>query len=375
MCCALLHNPSMSFLAVLFALLLEQLRPLLPNNAAHSASRAWVRWVSRSFDAGKNAHGWLTWTSAVCAPALGCWAIYFGLGFVHAGAALAWVVLVLYWTLGFRQFSHHFTAVRDAIEADDMPLARQHFARWKQVDASDIPQTELIRHVIEHSVLSSHRHVFGVLAWFLVGTAVGAGPAGAVLYRLCEFAHRYWHATLPSVVAGPSAPLKQISAMLWHATDFVPARLTALSLAVMGSFEDAIDCWRNYTQRLSDAGRTENDAVILAATSGAMGVRLGGDALGNAVFDANASATFVVTPSQSMSEDSTIPGLRKRVGAAIAARTRGASTAPPADSLENLTPGAQAQAQHLRSVVGLIWRIVVLWLFMLVLLTLANLLG
>ena len=47
--------------------------------------------------------------------------------------------------------------------------------------------------MIEHSLLAAHRHVFGVFFWFV--RAVGAsasGPAGAVLYRMAEFASRYW---------------------------------------------------------------------------------------------------------------------------------------------------------------------------------------
>jgi adenosylcobinamide-phosphate synthase len=38
-------------------------------------------------------------------------------------------------------------------------------------------------------------------------------------------------------------------------------------------------------------------------------------------------------------------------------------------------PGTPAQAGHLQSVVGLVWRSVVLWLLLTALLSLANLLG
>ena len=39
------------------------------------------------------------------------------------------------------------------------------------------------------------------------------------------------------------------------------------------------------------------------------------------------------------------------------------------------TPGREAEPAHLRSVVGLVWRYVVLWMLLLALLTLSNLLG
>jgi len=45
-----------------------------------------------------------------------------------------------------------------------------------------------------------------------------------------------------------------------------------------------------------------------------------------------------------------------------------------ADSSES-TPGREAEVGHLRTVVGLVWRSVVLWMMLLALLTLARLLG
>ena len=116
----------------------------------------------------------------------------------HAGyqalapANLLWSVALLYPTLGFRQFSHHFTDIRDALDSGDETRARELLAQWKQVDASLLPRHEIVRHVIEHSVVAAHRHVFGVLAWFSVLAALGLGPAGAVLYRMGEFVSRYW---------------------------------------------------------------------------------------------------------------------------------------------------------------------------------------
>ncbi len=114
--------------------------------------------------------------------------------------ALVWSVAVLYLTLGFRQFSHYFTDIRDALDRGDEAAARQLLTEWRHLDASELPRTELLRHVIEHSLLAAHRHVFGVFFCFVVFSALGFGPAGAVLYRMAEFASRYWgyQATAPS---------------------------------------------------------------------------------------------------------------------------------------------------------------------------------
>jgi adenosylcobinamide-phosphate synthase len=93
---------------------------------------------------------------------------------------------------GFRQFSHHFTRIRDALDAGDEFAARQALADWQQVDASEVPRSEVVRHVIEYSVLAAHRHVFGVLFWFSILSALGLGPLGAILYRMAEYLSRAW---------------------------------------------------------------------------------------------------------------------------------------------------------------------------------------
>jgi adenosylcobinamide-phosphate synthase len=69
----------MSFLAILFALLLEQARPLGEGNPVHQGVRGWVRWVLRNLDAGKPQHGWLAWWVAVVLPA----ALVFGVEHRH----------------------------------------------------------------------------------------------------------------------------------------------------------------------------------------------------------------------------------------------------------------------------------------------------
>ena len=335
----------MSFFAVLIALLIEQAKPLAQGNPIHASLRAWARWAARNCDAGKPRHGWITWVLATCVPALVAAGVYWLLVWLAGWlVAMLWNVLVLYATLGFRQFSHHFTAIRDALEAGDEDKARELLAAWQQVDASELPRSEIVRHVIEYSVLAAHRHVFGVLGWFAVLSACGLGPAGAVLYRMSEFVCRYWKYTnsraLLAVKQPASEALQQAARQAWTVIDWLPSRVTALGFAVVGSFEDAIDGWRNHAERFPN----DNDGVVLAATSGAINVRLGGEAL-KARFSANTSQSF---QSGSSPEDLT--------------------------DTES-TPGREPEAAHLRSVVGLVWRSVVLWMGLLALLTLARLLG
>ncbi|AEG92300.1 CobD/CbiB family protein [Ramlibacter tataouinensis] len=334
----------MSFFAILLALLIEQVRPLARHNPIHAGLRAWARWTSRNFDAGKPHHGWIAWSLAVLGPALAAAAVHGLLDyFLGWPVAMLWSVVVLYVTLGFRQFSHHFTSIRDALEAGDEARARELLAQWQQVEAAALPRSEIVRHVIEYSVLAAHRHVFGVLAWFSVLAALGLGPAGAVLYRMAEFVTRYWRWRSRTHNQPASEALDWAAIRAWGAVDWLPARVTALSFAVVGSFEEAIDSWRHHAQRFP----SDNDGVILAATSGAVNVRLGGESLRSAA----------VAP-----------------GSAQAFSTAAAGGVTELEATES-TPGREAEIGHLRSIVGLVWRTVVLWMVLLALLTLARLLG
>ena len=328
----------MSFFAVLFALVIEQLKPLPRDNWVHHALVSWVSWTGRNFDAGRPHHAWVVWCVSVLAPGLAISGAYLGLNYYSAVLALVFDVTVLYLTLGFRQFSHYFTDIRDSLERGDEYEARRLLAQWRHLDASELPRTELMRHVIEHALLAAHRHVFGVFFWFVLLSTLGLGPLGAVLYRMAEFASRYW--TYPSKALGVPANerLMRVSQRMFALMDHVPARLTAFGFAVVGNFEEAINNWR----RDSVLWRHLNEGVILAAAAGAVGVQLGGDAAPG------------VTPERSRTFEA------------------GPTDTPGADGS---TAGVPPQLGHLRSVVGLVWRSVVLWMLLVALLTLANLIG
>jgi adenosylcobinamide-phosphate synthase len=321
----------MSFFSLFLALVIEPARPLGSSHFLHQWLRRWADWVASHVDGGTKSQAWLAWTLLIGAPAclaiLIHWALAYFLGWFFA---VAWNVVLLYVTLGFRQFSHHFTGIRDALNDGDEPLARQLLADWQQVEVNELPRNEIVRHVIEHSVLSAHRHVFGVFFSYALLSIVGLGPVGAVVYRIAEFAKRYWAQT-PTLVSNTlpehrnwtSTSLQEVVTDSWHAIDWIPARATAMGFAIMGSFEDAMDGWRHHAEKFPN----DNDGVILAATAGAINVQLGGAAL-----------------------QPELPG-------------------------SSSTPGRPPELAHFAQVVGLVWRTVVMWLVLVALLSLANLLG
>ena len=109
--------------------------------------------------------------------------------------------------------------------------------------------------------------------------------------------------------------------------DWVPARLTALSFAIVGDFEDAAYCWRMQAKSWPETEGGEPIGIVLASGAGALGIQIGG-------------------PLQQLGDE---PYFRPELGV-----------------------GESVQSEVLPSAVGLVWRALVLWLLILLLITLAN---
>ncbi|HQR19423.1 MAG TPA: CobD/CbiB family protein [Burkholderiaceae bacterium] len=318
----------MAWLSLVITLLLEQLRALPGDNFVYGTVRQYSSWAERNLNAGQPRHGLYAWLLVVLGLTLVVGAAWTLLVSINWFLGLALNVAVLYVSLGFRQFSHHGSEIQIALANGDLASARRELTAWKRVSdpaysAADISQEEVVRQAIEHGLLLSQRHVFGVFFWFIVLP----GPMGAVYYRLAEHSARVW-----SRAPAPPTPPDRFSefarkAFAW--IDWAPARLTALGYAIVGDFEGAIYCWRQVSGRPSEGGAPAPDArtLILAAASGATGLRLMSEAEATRYFDE--------------------------------AGNEGAGLAEP-------RPAA------VRTVVGLVWRALLLWLALLLLLTLAS---
>ncbi|VVE07506.1 Cobalamin biosynthesis protein CbiB [Pandoraea cepalis] len=315
-------NARMTFFSVLLALILEQMRALSTQNPIYNLIRSHATHTSQSFDAGLPRHGVLAWLVVVLPFVLAVGVIYYLLMRVNIFLGFAWNVLVVYLTMGFRQFSHYFTDIHVALNNDNVNEAREILHQWIGIDTVDMPVDEIVRHTLLHAVIASHRHVFGVFFWFLMPV----GPAGAVLYRLAEYLSRRW--TEPAPDRSPA--FGAFARKVFYVIDWVPARLTAIGFAIVGNFEDAIYAWRHYAKQWPN----ENEGILLAAGSGALGARLTGP----------------------LAEVSSVDALNQGDDAV-------------------LPVGSECTPRTLQAAVGLVWRAVLLWMLLLLLLTLAVWLG
>jgi cobalamin biosynthesis protein CobD/CbiB len=299
----------MGILAIIAALVLEQWHPLGERKSLQGALAAWADWLERTFNAGESRHGVIAWLIAVLAPVGAALALYELLAWLTPLAALALNVAALYLTLGFRKFSHYFTGIQAALRASDVDRARELIGAWRGESATHRSREEVVRLAIEEALVASHRNVFAVLFWFVLLP----GPSGAILYRLAVFLDRRW---------GGKGEFGRCARNVLRALEWPAVRLTAAAFAVVGDFEDAIYCWRTQAAAWPDP----NLGIVLAAGAGALGVRLG----------------------MPLTE---VEGLQAR---------------------SELGLGDAADAAFLDSTVGLVWRALVLCIFVLIILLLAR---
>jgi adenosylcobinamide-phosphate synthase len=260
----------MSLISLICALLLEQWRPLAERQALHSPVERYADFLERQFNAGEAQHGMIAWSLAVLPLVIGTWLLYLLCAHISPLLALAFNIGILYLTMGFRQFSHYFTDIHLALKEGDLDRARRFLGLWRGRSCANMNEEEIARLTMEEALAASHRNVFGVVFWFVVLP----GPSGALLYRLTMYLKRRWGGSDSEQMPVPPVDSSQFGHFARDAfkiLDWLPVRVTAAAFAVVGDFEDAVYCWRTQAAKWSDQAL----GIVLAAGAGAIGVRLG----------------------------------------------------------------------------------------------------
>ena len=255
----------MTLFSALIALFIEQFLPLPADRWVDQPLRRFSLWLAGKFDDGQYKHGVVAWCLGIGVPILVVQGLYVFLWWAHPVLAALLGLFVLYLTMGFRQFSHFFTDLQLALQADELDRARSLLAQWTGRNADRMNASEMARVAIEQALVASHRHVFAPLFCFAL-----LGPGGALLYRLSAAFNRHWKT--PAALPGQEASrFGDFARRAFDIIDWLPIRLTATGFAVVGDFEDAIYCWRSQASHWPDI----TSGVLLSSGAGAMGISLG----------------------------------------------------------------------------------------------------
>jgi len=173
-------------------------------------------------------------------------------------------MVVLYAAISIRGLTEHGRAVSDALHGGDLVLAREQVGRIVSRNASELDEHGVATAASESILENGADAVFASLFWFLV-----AGVPGVLLHRMVNTLDAMWGYRNDRFLyfGRPAARLDDL-------LNWIPARLTAVTYALLGNTRLAWRCWR--TQATS--WDSPNAGPVMAAGAGALAVSLGGPA-------------------------------------------------------------------------------------------------
>ncbi len=305
---------SETLIAILLAVALDRYLPDRQGIKPFSWYRDWAESIEERFNGGKRAHGIGAVLLATLPLLAGMLLVRYVLGELSGVLRFAFDVFVLYLCLDIYRLGRSASAVSEGLEDGNLAEANDHLKELSGKSASEQTEAAIARATVETVLRQGNSLVISPLFWFLL-----LGPFGAVLQRLSSILDMLWGHRYERFAEFGWAAARFDDVLGW-----LPARVTALSYALMGSFEDALHCWRRRMGVWSDI----NSGPLLASGFGAMHMQ-----------------SCELLPEE------------------------GDYEVKPAEL--SVVP----DAGHVRRVVALVWRVLLLWLAIGALMEIAHLLG
>ncbi|MEQ5833864.1 adenosylcobinamide-phosphate synthase CbiB [Marinobacter sp. NFXS9] len=173
-------------------------------------------------------------------------------------------VVVLWLAMSLRGLAEHGQAVAVELEKGDLPAAREAVGRIVSRKTEALDDTGVATAATESMLENGADAVFASLFWYLV-----AGLPGVVLHRMVNTLDAMWGYRNERFNR-----FGRCAARLDDVMNVIPARLTALTYALVGQTRRAWLFW----QAQGRSWESPNAGPVMAAGAGALGVSLGGAA-------------------------------------------------------------------------------------------------
>ncbi len=172
--------------------------------------------------------------------------------------------LILYFCIAANSLKQHAEVVYQALEKDDLEQARKKVSMIVSRDCKTMQPVEVRRATVESVLENGADAVFAPLFWFMVG-----GSVAVIAYRLVNTLDAMWgYRNSRYLHFGWAA------ARFDDVLNFIPARLSALTYALLGKTGLAWQCWRTQSRLLD----SPNAGVVMTAGAGGLNLQLGGPA-------------------------------------------------------------------------------------------------
>ncbi len=217
---------------------------------------------------GRNRFSGILFTLLIAGGAyFGTWGLLWGAGRIDPRLAVGVCVYLLYTAFAARDLDVESTRVWKALEAGDLPRARQDLSMIVGRETAELDEPEITRAAVETVAENTTDGVLAPLFFAVIG-----GAPLAIAYKAIN--------TLDSMVGHRTPRYLKFgwaSARLDDVANYIPARIGGVLLTIASFLArlDAAACWRMI---LRDAAKSPspNAGIPEAAVAGALGVRLGG---------------------------------------------------------------------------------------------------
>ena len=174
-------------------------------------------------------------------------------------------VALLYFALGAQSLAEHAEAVAKPLREGRLDEARQRVGWIVSRETSGLDESGVAKAGVESVLENGNDAIFGTLFWF----ALLGGP-GALLFRLANTLDAMWGYRTERFNHFGWAAARIDDGLNW-----LPARLTALTYALLGQTRNALACWRAQ----APGWDSPNAGPVMSAGAGSLGVQLGGAAI------------------------------------------------------------------------------------------------
>jgi adenosylcobinamide-phosphate synthase len=223
-----------------------------------------AQWLEARLNTGVRGRllGILAWCLAVVPPVVcAAWLV----AMLPFALACAVHVGLLWFALGARSLDDHIAPIARALALRDLAAARMLTARIVSRETVHADEAALSRAAVESALENGNDAIFGALFWF----ALAGGP-GALAFRLANTLDAMWGYRSPRYLRFGWAAARIDDVLNW-----IPARLTAASYALLGDTRTAWRCWRSQAR----SWESPNAGPVMASGAGSLNVLIGGAAV------------------------------------------------------------------------------------------------